>query len=107
MPTPVAEQQEPGAEDQQDHRQSRLLNGGDPGQGAAPTRPQDGTANPRCLSPRHLSSLVWVAGGSQAVDAGGATVTEPRWTTAGTYHVVRTIWMLVEFWDRMGKSMLG
>ncbi len=50
----------------------------------------DGTANLE-TSPDLLGRYVWTA---PARDG------EPAWTAGGTYHVVRVIRMLVEFWDR-------
>jgi deferrochelatase/peroxidase EfeB len=62
---------------------------------------RDGTANPNTDDAALMSSLVWVQRGSG----------EPGWATGGTYQVVRTIRMHVEFWDRVGmfeqQNMIG
>jgi deferrochelatase/peroxidase EfeB len=53
---------------------------------------RDGSANPPTDDAQLMNRLIWLPRG------------QPAWATGGTYQVVRTIRMRVEFWDRVGMT---
>ncbi|MGB3828091.1 MAG: Dyp-type peroxidase, partial [Ornithinimicrobium sp.] len=55
---------------------------------------KDGTANLPAAEPEVMDASVWV----------GPDDGEPEWAVGGSYHAVRVIRMLVEFWDRTRLS---
>ena len=73
---------------------------------------RDGTANPDVNDASLMDELIWIPPARPlATPPAARGSAEPAWATGGTYQVVRTIRMHVEFWDRVGmfeqQKMIG
>jgi deferrochelatase/peroxidase EfeB len=71
---------------------------------------RDGTANPDVDDASLMDELIWIPPAPPTHPAALGSG-EPSWAAGGTYQVVRTIRMHVEFWDRVGmfeqQKMIG
>jgi deferrochelatase/peroxidase EfeB len=79
---------------------------------------RDGTANPEVNDASLMDELIWLppahplaTPSAPPASPGARSSGEPAWASGGTYQVVRTIRMHVEFWDRVGmfeqQKMIG